>query len=250
MALAERPDDRKLVFAGLGTADSAAALDLVEKYLGDAALRNEAALAVAQIADRVREDDAARAGAALKRALAAARDPVARQKVQDVVNELEKYDGYILAWQIAGPFEVKGKEAKDLYDTAFPPEQGDGAGAAWKPAGRGVGPWSITLDAAVGAGEDRAAYLRTRVVAPAAMEAQLEVGSDDGVKVWLNGRKVIKDTNDHGMEPRQHAAKVALRQGVNDLLVKVVNHTGGWNVCCRLRRPDGSALEGLRYEAK
>lgn len=41
-----------------------------------------------------------------------------------------------------------------------------------------------------------------------------------------------------------------LQQGWNDLRLKVVNHSGPWSFCARLRNPDGSAIEGLKSEAQ
>jgi hypothetical protein len=53
-----------------------------------------------------------------------------------------------------------------------------------------------------------------------------------------------------GLSARQDIAKVKLRNGWNDLLLKVIDHEGGWAFCCRVRKPDGSTLEGLKVEAK
>jgi len=44
--------------------------------------------------------------------------------------------------------------------------------------------------------------------------------------------------------------KTRLREGWNDLVLKVVNRGGGWGFACRIRQPDGSALEGLKLEAR
>ena len=52
------------------------------------------------------------------------------------------------------------------------------------------------------------------------------------------------------MSPRQDLVKAKLREGWNELLLKVVDNSGGWSFCCRVRKPDGSALEGLKVEAK
>jgi hypothetical protein len=41
---------------------------------------------------------------------------------------------------------------------------------------------------------------------------------------------------------------VKLAKGWNDLMLKVVDQQGGWVFCCRIRKPDGTAMEGLRVE--
>ena len=54
--LSERPDEMKLILAGLGRAGSTASLDLIERSLQDEELKNEAASAAAQIANRQAKD--------------------------------------------------------------------------------------------------------------------------------------------------------------------------------------------------
>ena len=250
MTLAERPDDKKLVLAGLGTADTPEALGLAEQYLADDALRNEAALAVAQIADRLRSRDESRARAALAKALAAAKDPAVRQKAQDVVNEMEKLQGYIRDWMAAGPYQEKGKQSDAIFKTAFPPEKADAKDVKWAKLTRGVGSWDINLEATFGSRDHCAAYLRTRVWSPVEQPARLELGSDDAIKAWLNGTLVHANYVQRGMGPAQDQAKAQLRKGWNELLLKVVDHEGGWSAACRIRKPDGSALDGLKIEAK
>ncbi len=89
MELAERSDDKKLVLGGLGSADSAQALELVERYLKDKELQNEAALSAIQIAKRLRQNDATRARVAMKNVVSAVKDARIRQQAQDVINEME-----------------------------------------------------------------------------------------------------------------------------------------------------------------
>ena len=40
-----------------------------------------------------------------------------------------------------------------------------------------------------------------------------------------------------------------LAEGWNELMLKVVDQRGGWVAACRIRKPDGTALEGLKVEA-
>jgi len=248
--LAQRPEDKKLALAGLGTANTVEALALVEKHLEEKTLRNEAAMAVVQIADRIRDKHAKRARAALDRVLAAATNKAVRQKAQELVNDMEKFDGHITQWLGAGPYKEKGKEARALFDIAFGPEQPDAKDVKWKKLTRGVGAWGVNLEQAIARGDNCVAYVRTRVWSPADQDVQLELGSDDAIKVWLNGKVVHANNNDRGMRPRQDLVKAKLQKGWNDLVLKVVEHTGGWGCCCRIRKPDGAALDGLKYEAK
>jgi len=251
MGLAQRLEDKKLVLAGLGTASTVEALDLVEKSLSDASLEAEAGLAMAQIADRLRPTNAPRARAAVDKVLATVKDPRVRQQAQDVVNDLEQFEGYILNWLASPIYKAKGADTQKLFEAAQIPETAEAATVAWKPLNAGVGPWSINLEAFFGAEDHCAAYVRTRVWVPAAQDARLEMGSDDCIKAWLNGKAVhTPPYYNRSMAPRQDFVGVKLQAGWNDLMLKVVDHEGGWAFCCRLRRPDGAALADTKVEAK
>lgn len=91
--------------------------------------------------------------------------------------------------------------------------------------------------------------MRTRVTSPTDQDVRLEVGSDDSIKVWLNGKVVHASNTDRGLAPRQDLVKARLNKGANDLMIRVINHSGGWGFACRIRRPDGSALDRLTVEA-
>jgi len=91
-------------------------------------------------------------------------------------------------------------------------------------------------------GQDRVAYLRTRIASAKAQDAVLLVGSDDGVKIWLNGRVVHANNAVRPCAPDQDKAPIQLKQGSNALLVKVTQGGGEWSVCVRLRSPDGNNL--------
>jgi len=250
MDLAERPDDKKLVLGGLGTASSAEALAIAERYLDDNALQAEAALAAAQIATRLKESDAARAKAALRKIVGLVKGGAARKQAQDAINEMEQYEGYILTWVAAGPYSQKGKDSRVIFDTAYPPEKPDAADVKWKRLTKGIDAWGVNLEAQFGSRDHCGAYVRTRVWSPKEADARLELGSDDAIKAWLGGKLVHSNYTTRGMSPRQDIAKIRLKEGWNELMLKVVDHEGGWSFCCRVRAADGSGLEGLRFEAR
>lgn len=80
----------------------------------------------------------------------------------------------------------------------------------------------------------RVAYAWTTFVHPAAGEAVLALGSDDGVKAWLNGRLIHEHIVGRGAQPDQDLVPVTLRAGTNSLLCKVENGTGGWSLYARI----------------
>jgi hypothetical protein len=78
-------------------------------------------------------------------------------------------------------------------------------------------------------------------------DALLEMGSDDGLKVWLNGSVVHANNVMRGLSVGSDKATVTLKPGVNTLLLKITQGGGDWKVCCRIRSADGFALEGVTF---
>ena len=58
----------------------------------------------------------------------------------------------------------------------------------------------------------------------------MRVGSDDSVKVWLNGAVVHRNAVDRGASDFQDRFQVDLKRGDNLLLVKVSERGGGWSM--------------------
>jgi type 1 glutamine amidotransferase len=150
----------------------------------------------------------------------------------------------VVGWSVAGPYTKEGIAAEDLLDAVFPPEEPNGGGVQWKPVQPAPDkPGVIDLLKAVG-GENRVAYLRAVVKSPAAQEAELSLGSDDGVKVWLNGALVHANNAMRGYAPDQDRVNVKLAKGGNVLLVKVSQGGGDWAAGAALK-PSGGRLEGV-----
>ena len=92
-----------------------------------------------------------------------------------------------------------------------------------------------------------AAYAAVRITAPRARDAVLGIGSDDGVVVWFNGKKVHTNLVERGVSPGQDRVPVRLRAGENVLLLKVTQSWGGWGFGVLLEDPDGAPLRGLKF---
>ena len=96
----------------------------------------------------------------------------------------------------------------------------------------------INLARLVG-GDYSCAYIKTKIFSENEQKAVLEVGSDDGIKVWLNA-KVIFTLNKHrGAKPGQDKVDIPLHKGWNDLLIKVTNDNGSWGAYVGLADAQG-----------
>jgi len=80
-------------------------------------------------------------------------------------------------------------------------------------------------------------YAWTEFTVPAATEALLGLGSDDGVKVWLNGQLIHDKWIRRISRVDDDALKLHLKKGPNRILIKIQNVTGDWSFRYRLRVP-------------
>lgn len=78
------------------------------------------------------------------------------------------------------------------------------------------------------------AYLATTLKSPAERPVTLHFGSDDALKVWLNGRLITSHAGDRAAAPDQHNVPVTLQPGENRLLAKVVQGHSKWEYYFRL----------------
>jgi len=106
----------------------------------------------------------------------------------------------------------------------------------------------IDLARELGNAQNCAVYMRTTVQVPEAQPALLEVGSDDGVKVWVNGEAVHGNNVPRGVNAFDDRVNIALEEGRNTLLMKVLQGGGGYGGCARISTPDGGEIEGIEFD--
>jgi CubicO group peptidase (beta-lactamase class C family) len=61
----------------------------------------------------------------------------------------------------------------------------------------------------------------------------LGIGSDDAVKVWLNGKLIHENWVQRGCTPDSDLVPVTFRKGRNHLVLKIQNGSGDWSFSCR-----------------
>jgi len=174
-----------------------------------------------------------------------------------VAAPVELTDGWVDQWEVSGPYrseyedrktkEKKPRDARQLFGMAFAPQNPGDRSASWQPAQAGTD-HAVDLGSAMPDCENTCAYLRTCVVSPKAQTARLEVGSDDGVIVWWNGRAIIENNALRTFAAGQDKRPVQLRKGCNALLIKVTQDKADWKVAVRVVGEDGSALAGVQSD--
>jgi len=136
-------------------------------------------------------------------------------------------------WHVAGPFD-NGLDDAGL-DTAFPPEKGvdpkatyDGKGGkvVWRtvrPDNQGY----VDLQAYFAPNSNEiVSYLYRDVDSAADQDATIALGTDDGAKLWVNGKLVYTNRAHRAAAPEQDSVKVHLQKGKNRLLLKINNGNG------------------------
>lgn len=156
--------------------------------------------------------------------------------------------GVVTRWQLVGPFPWNmdnGFSVTHINEPDVDPAatyEVEGKTLAWKAHDAGHPSGMVNMMGIFGAREFCCAYALARIEVPEAAEAQLRMGSDDGIKVWVNGEAVHANNVDRGTVFDQDKAPVQLKAGVNELLVESTQNGGGWNFHLRLTRPDGTVL--------
>ena len=134
---------------------------------------------------------------------------------------------------------------------AFAPETDDAEQENWQEllATRPDNPWIFDLTRVQRCG-NCCLYVRTGIWSEVEQPARLEIGSDDGVKAWLNGRLVHSNPSHRGLAVGEDKLEITLKPGRNELMLKIVQTGGGWGFSCAVRAPDGEPIPGLEFEAK
>jgi hypothetical protein len=147
-----------------------------------------------------------------------------------------KAEGYLCDWEVAGPYIQKGKTYEELFDIRFGPELPD-VDVPWQrvsvePHEQYVA--SVNLDDCLMHFDQSVAYLRTEIVSDRQKAARLEIRSDDGVKVWLNGELIHENNVSRGIADGVDTVDVTLDEGVNRLMLKITEDILGWGAVVRM----------------
>jgi hypothetical protein len=238
---------RRLAYEWLARVDSRTPARLLPDMLLDPSLelrRDAVALATRQAQQKLDRGDRTAAITGFRKALLGARDrdqvdEIARKlKTLGVEVDLAAHFGFIRQWMLLGPFDSIGGAG---FQKVYPPEQGidltatytgkKGVTLRWAEHST-VDPYGmVDLNKAIGKHMGAAGYAFATVVSFTARPIQIRVGSNNAIKLFLNGKQTFfREEYHHGLEMDQHVGFGTLKAGRNEILIKVCQNeqTDDW----------------------
>ncbi len=248
--LARSDDEKRLVLSGLASIGSRDALAMARSLADSPDLSAEAEQAMLSIAHMTAGAWPTETRDALRfLAREASSQTEVRAKASELLATMERFGDFAMVWEVSPAYEREATNFSALFDMAFPPEAGASDGdIGWRVMPVGTAPeqpWLLDLLALYG-GEQKVAYLRTVVWSPTEQDLIVEVGTDDGPKLWWNGEVVLANNTQRAVAPNQDRANVRARAGRNSVLLKVTQNIMGWGACVRFTDREGKPAAGLR----
>ncbi|MBC8216536.1 MAG: FAD-dependent oxidoreductase [Candidatus Marinimicrobia bacterium] len=166
-------------------------------------------------------------------------------KNHQVLNLHDKYEDHITKWRMSEPFMSSDN---NLFNVPYPPELG--LYNNWKPVPQLSDPnrfWHVDF-AKIIKSMVAAIYIKTEIWSDEKQAVRLEMGSNDGIKAWMNEQLVHENDASRTITAGEDVKEVTLQKGKNVLLMKIINKGGGWGACARIRGLDGKHLTNIRHE--
>ncbi|MEQ8764300.1 MAG: PSD1 and planctomycete cytochrome C domain-containing protein [Planctomycetota bacterium] len=139
------------------------------------------------------------------------------------------------SWWQSGPFTAPNREA--LLQSAVLPA-GD---LDWRARPDWLDDTAHGLE-----GEVAVTYLRRSIESPEARRLRFRIGSDDAIRVWMNGDLVHEHLSPRGLRVGEDAVEALLQPGENRLVMAVLNFGGGYGFSfgsLEETMPDGLPLD-------
>jgi hypothetical protein len=256
-SLASVPDQTNAALEGIAQTAGPEDIDMIDVLLplmGETEVAPEACRAVARLAMHLPADRREETIEILEAAATLLTEDPMRVRIIEHLWRLggtfdpAREEGFVTEWHLAGPFRLSDPKSWNEcpFVEARPDEKTktiiDGREYAWKafhtPELNGV----VPLGRVLGLGDDLVGFSYAEITVDATQQVRLLAGSDDGLVVWLNGKRVLAVLEERVLAVGQDHVDVDLVAGVNRLLVKPINLTGGWGFCLQITDPGGQPL--------
>ena len=228
------PRARRLAYEMIASVDISAEKRLIPTLLDDPSLELRRDAVALALTDAAQAEGKEASTAAYRKAFQAARDNDQIKQAADKLKELgaavdlPTHYGFLLTWQIVGPFDNIGDKG---WDIAYPPEAKVDLAAKY-PGLKGEVYWKETtskdefgmvdLTKALDKHKGAIAYAYTEFISEKDQAVDLRLGCINANKIWLNGEELTSNHVYHaGQEIDQYLAKGKMKKGKNAILLKI-----------------------------
>lgn len=163
------------------------------------------------------------------------------------IGDWEPRLGFVKEWHVLGPF-LFSKDAgfqPPPFDPAAPDlaasHEGKDGPVSWVAHRQEGVPAHVNLMGLIGAMDNATAFVVTTIHADKAGPAEIRTGSDDGLRLWVNGEEVHANNTDRGAAVDDDIVPVTLKAGDNTLVAEICQNAGGWGFILRVSGPEGAA---------
>ena len=231
------PRARRVAFEWLAKVDPSVVDRLIPGMLRDPSpeFRRDAVARLMADADRLRgQNHLSRAVALYRKALTGATDQkqvealVKRLKELGQKVNLQRHFGFIVDWQIIGPFDNTDRKG---FAAVYPPERevnlqssypGKLGPVRWKPIHTDAPYGIVNIAKSVAPYKGAVMYLTAEFFSRESRPVEFRLGTPNAVKVWLNGKLLFAREEYHrGMFLDQFRVPAELQAGRNRILIKL-----------------------------
>lgn len=184
------------------------------------------------------------------------RGQILEEDGSDAADKAYREEGYLLDWQILGPFDNSGRAG---HDQVFEPEKSPfsagqtfvgklpGEPLPWRTLTHARAPHGgfISLADLLQPDSDVTGYATAWIRSDKPVDAALHIGAAGAYKVWVEGVLVGASGTYHGPHALQDAHPVRLQAGWNRVLIKISADEGLWGFYARVSAPSGAPLAKL-----
>ncbi len=160
------------------------------------------------------------------------------KEVENLINGIKNKGEYLSSWSVSGPYRMEDFSARRLFDeVSLPPETDMSSVKDWRILPmkvRGDGLIYADLFEFLGGEVECVAYVACKITVSEPIEAGILLGSNDGVKVWLNGTLVHSFAEGRTMTPDEDRFRIKL-QNTNVLLMAVYNQGASWEFTLKIQ---------------
>jgi len=164
----------------------------------------------------------------------------------DMLEVLKTGSGIIRNWQVIGPFPLGTNDFSDEiappgFDHVFPPETEIDFTSSYEVSGKKISWKKVQADKSgrldfkplfpEGKG---IVYAYAEINSPDKRKMKFTFGSDDGAKIWLNGKLVYNEHAWRALSWDGDVIEVDLKKGKNSILVKVEDKWYNWEMMMRM----------------